>query len=53
MRSDHEERSIVLSAKEFQRVDSVSWVGVKRMDRVLLVEVDRVGELESMLNWPR
>jgi len=49
VRSDHKERSIILSAEKLQRVDSVSWISVERVNRVLFVEVDRVGELESVL----
>jgi hypothetical protein len=49
MRSHHEKRGIVLSAEELERVDTVGRIGIERMDGVLLVKVDGVGQLESML----
>lgn len=49
MRSHHEERGIVFSAEELERVDTVGRIGIERVDRVLLVKVDGVGQLESML----
>jgi hypothetical protein len=43
MRPHHEQTGIILPTEEFQRIHTVSRIGVERMDRVLLVKVDRVG----------